>query len=268
VLLPGTDEVVGGGKQGKLYLVKRSSPGGKQRRGLFHDLPDPPIQFFWGAHRWQPEFIYDWFPISLFAFATGYHHIHGAPAFWGKPDAQGILQRGSLYIWPERDHAKAFAFSKDFPDKDGKFRPRPSALGPEAGMGMPGGFLSISANQMENGILWAALPMHDDAWIDIVRGALRAFRITPDGKTLSPIWTSYCAEPQDRFNFAKDVPPTVANGKVYLATFSGFVNVYGLRLANPSQNAGAKDDPGCKAATLMMEPNYRQTNNKAQQDVH
>ena len=262
VLLPGSDEVVGGGKQGRLYLVKRSAPGGLQRHGWPHDHTGPPIQFFYAAHRWQPEFLYGWFPISLFAFATGYHHIHGAPAFWGEPDSAGILQRGSLYIWPERDHLKAFSYKKTSPDKDGEFTPKPSATGPKGGLGMPGGFLSISAHRMENGILWAALPMHDDAWIDIVRGALRAFKISPDGNTLSPLWTSYCAEPQDRYNFAKYVPPTVANGKVYLATFSGVVNVYGLRTAGPSRDAGAKE-PGCKVSDFMMEPNYGKTNKAA-----
>jgi len=267
VLLPGSDEVVGGGKQGKLYLVKRSSPGGLQKRGWPHDHTDPPIQFFWAAHRWQPEFLYGWFPISLFAFATGYHHIHGAPAFWADVDSRGVLQRGSLYVWPERDHIKAFAYAKASPDQDGKFIPKPSATGPKAGLGMPGGFLSISAHQMEDGILWAALPMHDDAWIDIVRGALRAFKITPDGKSLSPIWTSYCAEPEDKFNFAKYVPPTVANGKVYLATFSGFVNVYGLRPADPLRHASAKG-PDCKVAEFMMEPNYGKTHKAARGQPH
>ena len=68
------------------------------------------------------------------------------------------------------------------------------------------------------GILWASLPLHDDAWIDIVRGSLRAFKITLGGNSITPIWTSYCAEKDDRFNFAKYVPPTVANGKVAWAT--------------------------------------------------
>jgi outer membrane protein assembly factor BamB len=267
VLLPGTDEVIGGGKEGRLYLVKRSLPGGQQRRGFLHDRKDPPLQFFWAAHRWTPEFLYGWFPISLFAFATGYHHIHGAPVFWGEPDSQGILQSGSLYVWPERDHVKAFAYKKDSPDKDGKFKTSPSATGPKSGLGMPGGFLSISANHLESGILWAALPMHDDAWIDIVRGALRAFKVTYDGKTITPIWTSYCAEPEDRFNFAKYVPPTVANGKVYLPTFSGVVNVYGLRNADPSRLAAA-GAPDCSVSDFMMEPNYKKSKKAAQGHVH
>jgi hypothetical protein len=267
VLLPGSDAAVGGGKEGKLYLVKRSAPGGLQKHRWLRDRKDPPIQFFWAAHRWQPEFLYGWFPISLFAFATGYHHIHGAPAFWGEPDAQGVLQRGALYIWPERDHVKAFAYQNNSPGKDGKFTPKPTAAGPKNGLGMPGGFLSISANRMDNGILWATLPMHDDAWIDIVRGALRAFKITADGKTLTPVWTSYCAEPEDRFNFAKDVPATVANGKVYLATFSGFINVYGLRAADPSRDAHAME-PGCNLSEFNMMPNYAKTKKAAQGHVH
>jgi hypothetical protein len=107
---------------------------------------------------------------------------------------------------------------------------------------MPGGFLSISAAPgADEGILWAALPLHDDAWVDIVRGELRAFRITRDGTALQPIWTSYCADESDRFNFAKYVPPTVANGKVYLATFSGFVSVYGLRQAPPGSKIQSPD---------------------------
>ena len=47
--------------------------------------------------------------------------------------------------------------------------------------GMPGGFLSVSANGPDDGILWAAIPYKDDAWVEIVRGTLRAF----DANTLA-----------------------------------------------------------------------------------
>jgi hypothetical protein len=239
VLIPGTNQLVGGGKQSKLYLLNRLKLGGLA----------PPIQQFWAAAQpWSISFLKGWFPISLIpaAFATGYHHIHGAPAVWGSPDEmhpENVLKR-SIYVWPERESLKSFQYKKDTAAEDGKFIPKPIVIGPEgAPHGMPGGMLSISANGMHDGILWAALPLHDDAWVDIVRGELRAFKITADGTTLDAAWTSYCADKSDVFTFAKYVPPTVANGKVYLATFSGFVSVYGLR----NQGADAPpSDPSCK----------------------
>jgi outer membrane protein assembly factor BamB len=175
VLLPDTDQAVGGGKEGRLYLVQRSDPGGWQKHGWPHDHTGPPVQFFWAAHRWSLG-LYSWIP---FAMATGFHHIHGSPVFWGEAGSPGKLEEGTLYIWPERDHVKAFAY------KSGKFATKAIATGQKAGEGMPGGFLSISANHMQDGILWAALPLHDDAWIRIVRGSLRAFKATPDGSTLT-----------------------------------------------------------------------------------
>jgi hypothetical protein len=48
------------------------------------------------------------------------------------------------------------------------------------------------------------------------------------------LWNSEQLSARDSVgNFAKFVPPTVANGKVYLATFSNRLNVYGL-LPRPS----------------------------------
>src|SRR5262249_48659270 len=70
LLLPGTDEIVGGGKQGKLYLLKRSSMGHEQQRRWFHDRTDPPIQYFWAGARWSPSFLYGWFPISFIPAAS------------------------------------------------------------------------------------------------------------------------------------------------------------------------------------------------------
>jgi hypothetical protein len=43
------------------------------------------------------------------------------------------------------------------------------------------------------------------------------------------LWSSELVPARDTVgNFAKFSPPSVANGKVYLATFSNRVNVYGL----------------------------------------
>jgi hypothetical protein len=43
------------------------------------------------------------------------------------------------------------------------------------------------------------------------------------------LWNSEQVSARDSIgNFAKFVPPTVANGKVYMATFSNKLNVYGL----------------------------------------
>jgi hypothetical protein len=48
-VLLGSNEIGGGGKQGKLYLVQRSSLGHQQQHRWLHDQTNPPIQFFWAA---------------------------------------------------------------------------------------------------------------------------------------------------------------------------------------------------------------------------
>jgi len=209
MLLPGTDELVGGGKQGKLYLVNRSKPGGLQAHHWFHDGNNPPIQFFQASRGWRLTWL-SWFP---FLFHAGYHHIHGSPVYWNS------RRNGpTVYVWPEEDRVKAFHY-----DPIRKFQTSPKQ-GMMGNQGMPGGFLSISANGPESGILWGAIPLHDDAWVEIVRGTLRAF----DADTLDLLWSTDRDDPNDYFDFAKNVPPTIANGKVYLATFSDRLNVYGL----------------------------------------
>jgi len=54
--------------------------------------------------------------------------------------------------------------------------------------------------------------------------SLRAF----EADALELLWSRDRDEPADNLDFAKNVPPTIANGKVYLATFSDRLNVYGL----------------------------------------
>jgi hypothetical protein len=86
---------------------------------------------------------------------------------------------------------------------------------------MPGGFMSISANGSEegSGILWVAMPYAANANHTVVRGVLRAL----DASDLSKpeLWNSEgTGDDKDELGlFAKFSPPTVANGKVYVATF-------------------------------------------------
>jgi outer membrane protein assembly factor BamB len=144
-----------------------------------------------------------------------------------------------IYVWPEEDNVKAYRYDSN--RKKFNTKPIKGMMGNE---GMPGGFLSISANGRRNGILWAAIPYEDDAYVKTVRGSMRAFR----ADTLELLWSTDQDDSSDNFDFAKNVPPTIANGKVYLATFSDRLNVYGTNsplavvsgkpLPKVSKNAG------------------------------
>lgn len=209
MLLPDTDEMVGGGKEGKLYVVSRSNLGHQQERHWWRDGRNPPVQSFQASRRWRLSWL-SWFP---FLFNVGYHHIHGSPVYWNS-----VAKGPTIYVWPEEDNVRAYHY-----DAAKKFDTTP-VKGMMGNQGMPGGFLSVSANGRSDGVLWAAIPYRDDAWVEIVRGSLRAFH----ADTLELLWSTDGNEPGDHFDFAKYVPPTIANGRVYLPTFSDRLNVYGL----------------------------------------
>jgi hypothetical protein len=107
---------------------------------------------------------------------------------------------------------------------------------------MPGGMLSVSANgtQAGTGILWALVPLAGDANSERgVRAQLLAF----DASNIrTDIWRS---EPRDAsFGansvglFAKFAPPTIANGKVFVATYGDHENPPG-----PQQYGGNNKPP-------------------------
>jgi hypothetical protein len=100
---------------------------------------------------------------------------------------------------------------------------------------MPGGLLCVSGNaqQAHSAIVWALAPITGDANSSVVEGILRAYDATqfdsnPDGsKTLRLLWDSKRI-PGNTFSHNKFGVPVVANGKVYVPTYDGRVDVYGL----------------------------------------
>jgi hypothetical protein len=192
----------------------------------------------------------------------GYHHIHGAPVLWKVRDSSGVHKL--VYISAERDVVRAYEFANGFGTASGPGG-QPvdvyESYCPNSATGMPGGFLTLSANgdDPHSAILWASMPQfNQDALTNTVKGILRAYTAYPSsGKYLTELWNSDegtnthppCARttrnsPDSVGLFAKFVAPTVSDGKIYLATFSNTLAVYGLR---PVQ--GKKSRPHPKTST-------------------
>jgi outer membrane protein assembly factor BamB len=150
------------------------------------------------------------------------YHIHGAPVVWRKAD--GTTR---AFVWSEKDFIKSFALDGS------KFDLKPLSMSdyglPQDENRMPGGILSLSWNGRddETAVLWASHPTREDAMNKTVDGTLRAYDPLDLNREL---WTSDMdPEGNDRLGkLAKFSPPVVANGKVYIGTFSRELAVYGL----------------------------------------
>jgi len=191
LLIPGTNLILGGGKEGMFHLLNRSNMG--------HYLAGSNNQI-----------------VQNFRATVG--HIHGSPICWDSPD-KGPL----VYVWAERDYLKAFKLVS------GKLQTTPVARSTmKVPNGMPGGMLTLSAssNTLGSGIVWASHPYSGDANGATVPGILRAFDAS---NVFVELWNSkQNSARDDAGNLAKFCPPVVTNGKVYLATFSNQLMVYGL----------------------------------------
>jgi hypothetical protein len=144
--------------------------------------------------------------------------IHGAPVWWS------CTTGPFLYIWPaSKDHLRQYQFT------NGLFNTNVySESASVGGSGSPGGILSVSADGANagTGIVWATVNTTSSANQAAVAGTLHAYSAE---NVTNELWNSDMVPGRDSLgNLAKFVPPTVANGKVYVATFSGRVDVYGL----------------------------------------
>jgi hypothetical protein len=193
LLVPGTNLIVAAGKNSKLYSMDRTAMG-----GLYAGRTEAP---------------------SVQTVLLSAKHLHGSPVYWNGPG--GPL----IYTWAEYDHLKAFSLDPSA----ARFDPVPLATSVNpAPDGMPGASMSISANGSTEGtgIVWTNLPLKGDANNAVVPGELHAFDAANVGVEL---WNSNQNPGRDSpGQLAKFTSPTVANGRVYLSTFSQQVCVYGL----------------------------------------
>jgi hypothetical protein len=201
LLLPGFNRLVGGGKAGFLYVLDRGHMGHFQAGSNSQIVQT--LQITYGDH------------------------LHGSPIYWESPVHGPIV-----YVWYEQNVLEAFkivngAFDSNSDPTTGLLAPVTKST-MAAPPGMPGGVLSLSANGTvaDSGIVWATVPYNGDAHTNTVAGIVRAF----DASDLSvELWNSRQNPARDDVgHFAKFTPPTIANGKVYVATFSDQLVVYGL----------------------------------------
>jgi hypothetical protein len=191
MLIPGTSTLVGGGKDGTFYLL------GTAHMGHYSSNNQGALQSFTGS--------------------AG--EIRGGPVYWNRSaSAGGPL----LYNWGAADKLKSFRFAS------GVLSTTPTAAGGGVA-NWPGGELTLSANGSTggSGIIWANIASSGDPENNPpAPGELRAFSAA---NVSLELWNSNMIPSRDGSgNYAKFVPPLVTDGKVYLATFSKQVMVYGL----------------------------------------
>ena len=146
--------------------------------------------------------------------------MHGQAAYYKGSSKEFV------YVWSENDPLRAIPFDRvsNLLNPQGQVVSRVS--GPT---GQSGAVLSVSSNGSRDGtgILWASYAVSGDAEHAVSPGILRAFDANDVSKEL---WNNHQNDVRDGAGtYAKFAAPTIANGHVYLPTFSNQVAVYGLQ---------------------------------------
>lgn len=190
-LIPNSSYYLTGDKDGKLYLLNKDDMGG----------------YVSGSNQVQQV-------VKL----SSNSEMHCQPAYF----------RGStkefIYIWPENEPLRAIPF-----DRTSNLLDQPGAIVFSAGgpTGHSGAMLSVSSNgsNVGTGILWASYAFSGDAEHGVTAGILRAFDAS---NVTRELWNNHQNVRDGAGTYAKFSPPTIANGHVYLATFTNQVVAYGL----------------------------------------
>jgi hypothetical protein len=150
--------------------------------------------------------------------------VHGSPVVW----ALAPPARQMLYLWAEQDVLKALTYESD----RFAFAPIQGAV-PAPQDSMPGGVLSLSADGVTpgSGIVWATRPLDcprgepTGTKNEVARSCNAEEHPAPaglfayDASTLEALWDSQGTDADRLGNLGKFAPPTIARGRVFVATF-------------------------------------------------
>jgi hypothetical protein len=192
LLIPGTSQLISGGKDGRLFRLSQTQLG----KNSANDS---------GA-------------LQVAQFPSDFR---SGPVIWSRPTAGSLL----FTSLPDQE-LSSYPLSSS-----GIIAMSNAKTASGSGFGYPGGNLAISANgeQAGTGIVWSYGPRFDPDH-EMTPGELRAF----DASSLGLLWSSLTNPGRDDAGlFSKYVAPLVVNGKVYLATNSNQVVVYGQLTASP-----------------------------------
>jgi hypothetical protein len=221
LLIPGTARLIGGGKEGVLYLLDADLPQNRPaplQSFAIAPVPNPPLQY--------------------------YRHILGGPVLWSRStDPEG----SRLFVWRMNDALRSYRITDRLTDCDrqdvqptGTENCRSIAASRERIDHHPGGILSISADgeKADSGVVWAYTSSVGNG-----PGKLMAFGALPASSApdrLEQIWDSDTCEGDAIDVGSTFAAPTVSNGRVYVATGADRVDVYGLM---PERACSAAQQP-------------------------
>ena len=208
IVIPNSNMIVGGSKEGKIYVIDRTNFGKYNTTSCNCDNQ------------------------ILQSFGAFNGLLYSSVAYWES--------NAGAYIYgvTANDHLKAFKRNGN------SFGPAPSSqstfIAPGISTDISGGLVSVTSDGTNpgTGIVWCNVPLTADTSLVSVQGVLRAF----DATDLSmELWNSNQNSARDGFGkFAKFNSPVIVKGKVYQPSFSGQVAVYGL---NPPAALREPDNP-------------------------
>jgi hypothetical protein len=198
----GTNLLVGGGKEGKVYTLLLDEP-------LHSQTP----AYFWGTsnHATLPSEG----GTCADTRANGHGWLQGSDtAFWSNPG-------GTSYFYSYGNYDDLSSWSVSGNTFTQTSADTPVSTFPNA--------LALSANGGTNGILWTVAPQQNGNAI------VSAYNAVPSLGHLNLLWSSTQVVKRDAFgSLGRYSVPTIANGKVYVATGSNQVVAYGLLPTAPA----------------------------------